>query len=75
MQKNVLAMEFLLSNSIIGRWYRARAFADILAGAGLAATSLSLHAAGSEDPMQPKIDADNHAVNRRVSFAVRSATR
>ncbi len=54
---------------------RAQAFAEFLAGAGLAATSLSLHAAGSEDPMEPEIDAENHAVHRRVSFVVRSGTR
>ncbi|MDX2455483.1 OmpA family protein [Desulfosarcina sp.] len=61
-------------NQVISR-RRAQTFADMLAGADLAKTYFSVHAAGSEDAMQPDMDADNHAVNRRVIFAVRSGTR
>ena len=61
-------------NRVISR-SRAQTFADILAGADLAKTFLSVHAAGSEDPIQADIDAENHAANRRVSFVVRPAAR
>ena len=54
---------------------RAQTVADILTGADIADSFLSVKAAGSQDPMRSEIEDDNPAVNRRVIFAVRPVSR
>lgn len=49
---------------------RASTFADLLIGAGINKRFIVIRAAGSDDPIQPEINATNRLFNRRVVFKV-----
>lgn len=60
-------------NMVISR-SRAQTFADLLAAADIEKTVFIVHAAGSQNPIQPGTDEAKRAFNRRVIFTVHSAT-
>jgi OOP family OmpA-OmpF porin len=59
-------------NMVISR-RRAKTFADLLAAADIEKSVFIVHAAGSQDPIQPGTDLTKRAFNRRVIFSVESA--
>lgn len=61
-------------NRVISR-SRAQTFADLLSAARIDQTFFSVRAAGSRELIQPEINSQNRAFNRRVVFTVRSITR
>ena len=59
-------------NMVISR-SRAKTFADLLAAADIEKSIFVVHAAGSQDPIQPGTNETKRAFNRRVIFSVHSA--